>query len=74
MHRISAALACLAAVVTGDGEADQLMQAYGAALESLGQARVLVDCAPLVDRSSAMTVRVREGETILTEGPSAEIK
>ena len=58
----------------GTAEADQLMQAYGAALESLGQAGVLIDCAPLADRSSATTVRVRDGETILTDGPSAEIK
>ncbi len=58
----------------GTAEADQMMQAYGAALEALGRAGVLVDCAPLADRSSSTTVRVRDGETILTDGPSAEIK
>jgi hypothetical protein len=58
----------------GTAEFDQTMQAYGAALEALGQAGVLIDCAPLAARSSATTVRVRDGETILVDGPSAEIK
>ena len=58
----------------GTGEFDQMIQAYGAALEALGQAGVLIDCAPLAARSSSTTVRVRDGETILTDGPSAEIK
>jgi hypothetical protein len=58
----------------GTAEFDQMMQAYGAALQALGQAGVLIDCAPLADRSSSTTVRVRDGETILTDGPAAEIK
>ena len=58
----------------GTAEFDQMMQAYGAALQALGQAGVLIDCAPLADRSSSTTVRVRDRETILTDGPSAEIK
>ncbi len=58
----------------GTAEFDQMMQAYGAALETLGKAGVLIDCAPLAAGSAATTVRVRDGETILTDGPSAEIK
>lgn len=58
----------------GTAEFDQTMQAYGAALEALGKAGVLIDCAPLAARSSSTTVRVRDDETILTDGPSAEIK
>jgi hypothetical protein len=58
----------------GTAEFDQMMQAYGVALQALGQAGVLIDCAPLADRSSSTTVRVRDGETILTDGPAAEIK
>jgi hypothetical protein len=58
----------------GTAEFDQMMQAYGAALRALGQAGVLIDCAPLADQSSSTTVRVRDGETILTDGPAAEIK
>ena len=58
----------------GTAEADQMMQDYAAALEALGKAGVLIDCAPLAAGSSATMVRVRDGETILTDGPSAEIK
>ena len=58
----------------GTAEFDQTMQEYGAALETLGQAGVLVGCAPLAAESSSTTVRVRDGETHLTDGPSAEIK
>ena len=58
----------------GTAEAEQLTQAYATALEVLGKAGVLIDCAPLAARSSATTVRVRDGETILTDGPAAEIK
>jgi hypothetical protein len=58
----------------GTPEFDETVRAYNAALETLGQAGVLIDCAPLGARSSTTTVRVRDGETILTDGPSAEIK
>ena len=53
---------------------DQLTQEYAAAVEAMGRAGVLIDCAPLGARSSTTTVRVRDGETIITDGPSAEIK
>lgn len=39
---------------------------------SMAEAGVLVDSAPL--QESATTVRVREGKTMLTDGPAAEIK
>jgi hypothetical protein len=58
----------------GTPEFDQTVREYGDAVEALGQAGVLIDCAPLAARSSSTTVRVRDGETILTDGPSAEIK
>jgi hypothetical protein len=58
----------------GTAEADQMLQAYGEAVEALAKAGVLIDCAPLAARSSSTTVRVRDGETILTDGPAAEIK
>jgi len=38
------------------------------------QAGVLIDCAPLQPASSATTVRVRDGQTILTDGPAAELR
>lgn len=37
-------------------------------------AGVFIDCAPLHPRSASTTVRVRDGETFLTDGPAAEIK
>ena len=58
----------------GTPELDRIIQEYGAAVEAMGRAGVLIDCAPLAARSSTTTVRVREGETIVTDGPSAEIK
>jgi hypothetical protein len=47
---------------------------YGAANQAMADAGVLLECEPLSAVSSATTVRVRDGETILTDGPSAEIK
>ena len=58
----------------GTPELDQTIKEYGAAVEAMGRAGVLIDCAPLAASSSATTVRVRDGETIITDGPSAEIK
>jgi hypothetical protein len=48
--------------------------AYEAATTALAEAGVLVDCAPLQPVSASTTVRVRDGETLLTDGPAAEIK
>jgi hypothetical protein len=48
--------------------------AYKAANETPAEAGVLVDCAPLQPVSASTTVRVRGGETLLTDGPAAEIK
>jgi hypothetical protein len=47
---------------------------YGAAMGAMAQAGVLIECAPLRPWSSATTVRVRDGQTLLTDGPAAEIK
>ena len=58
----------------GTPELDRLMQEYAAAVQAMGRAGVLIDCAPLAAQSSTTTVRVRDGETIITDGPSAEIK
>jgi len=58
----------------GAPELDRINQEYAVAVEAMGRAGVLIDCAPLGARSSTTTVRVRDGETIITDGPSAEIK
>jgi hypothetical protein len=58
----------------GTAEADEMMRAYGAAVEAMAEAGVLVDCAPLTAVSAATTVRVRDGEMLLTDGPAAELR
>jgi hypothetical protein len=58
----------------GTPEYDAQYAAYTAATSAMAAAGVLVDCAPLQPASSATTVRVRGGETLLTDGPAAEIK
>jgi hypothetical protein len=58
----------------GTAEADEMMRAYGAAVEAMAEAGVLVDCAPLTATSAATTVRVRDGEMLLTDGPAAELR
>jgi hypothetical protein len=55
-------------------EAAALVHAYRAANEAMASAGVLIDCAPLESVSAATTVRVRNGETLLTDGPAAELK
>src|SRR5579872_1035159 len=58
----------------GSPELERIAQEHGAAMTAMAQAGVLIDCAALGARSSTTTVRVRDGETIITDGPSAEIK
>ena len=55
-------------------EARQLFEAWNSATTQMAEAGVLIDCAPLQPPSAATTVRVRDGETLLTDGPAAEIK
>jgi hypothetical protein len=47
---------------------------YAAAIGAMAEAGVLIDCAPLQPVSSATTLRIRDGRTILTDGPAAEIR
>jgi hypothetical protein len=58
----------------GTAAAAAMLDAYREVNEAMAEAGVLVDCAPLAPRSSSTTVRVRGGETLLTDGPAAEIK
>jgi hypothetical protein len=55
-------------------EARVLMERWGAARQAMAEAGVLIDCAPLQPPAASTTVRVRGGETLLTDGPAAEIK
>jgi len=58
----------------GSPEAAQMFTDYQVALGEMARAGVLLDCAPLQGASLATTVRVRDGQTILTDGPAAELK
>ncbi|HEY1003905.1 MAG TPA: YciI family protein [Streptosporangiaceae bacterium] len=54
--------------------AQAMLREYTAALQAMAEAGVLVDCAPLTAVSAATTVRVRDGQPLLTDGPAAELR
>jgi hypothetical protein len=58
----------------GTDEAAKLLEDWAAADQAMAEAGVLIDCAPLQPPSASTTVQVRGGETLLTDGPAAEIK
>ena len=58
----------------GTDEFERMRAEWGAATGAMDRAGVLLDCAPLQPPSAATTVQVRGGETLLTDGPAAEIK
>jgi hypothetical protein len=58
----------------GTPEFAEMFQSWDAATGAMAKAGVLIDCAPLEPPSSATTLQVRDGETLLTDGPAAEIK
>ena len=58
----------------GTEEARVLLEQWGAAEQAMADAGVLIDCAPLQPPAASTTVRVRGDETLITDGPAAEIK
>jgi hypothetical protein len=58
----------------GTPEFDDEMSRWGRLMGELAEAGVMVGVNGLDDESTATTVRVRDGETILTDGPYAETK
>lgn len=58
----------------GTPDAAAMFTEYRAAVEAMALAGVLLECAPLQAASLATTVRVRDGETMLTDGPAAELR
>ena len=58
----------------GTEEAAEMYADYQVALTAMAQAGVLLECAPLQGASVATTVRVRDGQPMLTDGPAAELK
>jgi hypothetical protein len=57
-----------------EGERNAMMGEYFAYTEELRRAGAYVAGDPLQPTSSATTVRVRDGETLTTDGPFAETK
>ena len=60
--------------VPGTPEFTQMLSDYQTATEAMAGAGVLIDSSPLQPPQSATTVRIRDGETQLSDGPFAEIK
>jgi hypothetical protein len=58
----------------GTPAAQAMLRDYTAAVQAMAEAGVLVDCAPLTAVSAATTVRVRDGQPLLTDGPAAELR
>jgi hypothetical protein len=51
-----------------------MLAEFGTSTTAMATAGVLVDSSPLMPPETARTVRVRDGEVLLTDGPFAEIK
>jgi hypothetical protein len=58
----------------GTPEFMQMLGEFRSATTAMAEAGILVDSGPLQPPQSATTVRVRDGETQLSDGPFAEIK
>ena len=58
----------------GSPAGQQMIHEWQAATDAMARAGVLIDCGPLQPPATATTVQVRDGETLLTDGPAAEIK
>lgn len=58
----------------GTDEFAQMLAEFGKTTQAMAEAGVLVDSSPLQPPTTATTVRVRNGETLLTDGPFAEVK
>ena len=60
--------------VPGSPEFMQMLSDYQSATQAMAVAGTLVDSGPLQPASSATTLRVRDGEPLVTDGPFAELK
>lgn len=58
----------------GSAEFSQMLDDYQAATTSMSKAGVLVDSAPLQGPTTARTLRLRNGEPMVTDGPFMETK
>lgn len=57
-----------------DAERQAMLAAYGQLSADARAAGVLVDGAPLAPVTTATTVRVRDGQTLVSDGPYADVK
>ena len=62
------------APMPGTPEFMKMLDEYQSATMAMAEAGILVDSSPLQPPQAATTVRVRDGETLLSDGPFAEIK
>jgi hypothetical protein len=62
------------APVPGTPEFEQMLGDYGSATAAMADAGVLVDSGPLDPPEAARTLRLRDGEPLVTDGPFIEIK
>jgi hypothetical protein len=60
--------------VPGTPEFMQMLSDYESATKAMAAAGVLVDSGPLQPAGSATTIRVRDSESLVTDGPFAELK
>jgi len=58
----------------GTAEFGEMLRDFQTSTRAMAEAGVLLDSSPLQPPESATTVRVRNGETELSDGPFAEIK
>lgn len=58
----------------GSEEFRQMLADYQAATSSMAASGVLVDSGPLDSPAAARTLRVRDGQPIVSDGPFTEIK
>jgi hypothetical protein len=58
----------------GSPEFMQMLSGYQSATQAMAAAGVLVDSGPLQPPATATTIRVRDTERLVTDGPFAELK
>lgn len=58
----------------GTPEGDALYAEWMTAIQAMTAAGVLLESAPLTAASTATTVRVRDGQALVTDGPAAELR
>jgi hypothetical protein len=58
----------------GTPEFRKMFEEYMASVQAMEDAGVLISCAPVQPPAATTTLRVRDGQVLLTDGPAAELK